>query len=236
VFLESSFLFHRKVSSYVPKCLLLKAASGEAPVRRKSSGSAVKQQRGIFTAWYPFETFSRFAVQMTIPCFTATRLGSGEVIYKSGLSFVVCASATSDPWVRGTSLAVCALLRTTRPSTRVRSFPFSRIVIRQCCVRWPKRTIHAAFLLPLPFPAITHVKSRLIYGSLSLVAVAGDHDRGRAVPFIISYVDRVRYQCFSINMERDAIASSIFQTFSYTRNEKEMKYFYYSNYLTFQLV
>lgn len=36
----------------------------------------------------PFETFSRFAAQMTIPCFTAARLGSGEVIYKSDSSFV----------------------------------------------------------------------------------------------------------------------------------------------------
>lgn len=33
---------------------------------------------------YPFETFSRFAGQMTIPCFTAARLGSDVAIYKSG--------------------------------------------------------------------------------------------------------------------------------------------------------
>lgn len=222
MFLESSFLFHRKVpSKYVPKCLLLKAASGEASVRRKSSGSAVKRQRGIFTAWYPFETFSRFAVrEMTIPCFMATRLGSGEVIYKSGPSFVVCASATSDPWVRGTSLAVCASLRTTRPSTRVRSFPFSRIVIRHSVLRtMTEKDNTRGFSSSSSFPSDNARRAALDLW-ISIFTIAGDHDRGRATPFIIPYVDRVRYRCFSINMERDAIASSISQTFNKARNER----------------
>lgn len=61
----------------------------------------------------PFETFSRFAAQMTIPCFTAaTRKRRGDLQER----LVVCASAT----ILGSPLSV--ILHT----ALARSFPFSR--------------------------------------------------------------------------------------------------------------
>jgi len=93
----------------------------------------------------PFETFSRFAAQMTIPCFTAARLGSDRGDLKGRL--VVVGDARScvsdeDPW----RFSAGMLLFLSRAIPDIKQADRKG----QC----------AAFSLPLPFSAITHAARR----------------------------------------------------------------------------
>lgn len=172
---------------------------------------------------------------MTIPCFTAARLGSdaGDLQERDSPSCVSLRhSDDDDPWgprVAGGEGGGRGPCRVSCHYARPRDFalfPFSvRFARLDGTARATEKDNARLFSSSSSFSSDNARSPRLIYGCPCISAAVylrGDHDRGRATALphrstnrtrdanVIPYVDRDRYRCFLISIQRSCRLPEIF--------------------------